>query len=172
MEGHMKKMLLLLAILLIVPTLWDKVPIIKEGVSYVLDPTFGALIEWHLIVGFIITATTLSLFLTLAQKKFSDQEKLKEIKDKQKSIQKEMKQHQKDGNHDKVMELQKELFSHMGETFKHSMEPLMYTMVPAILFFRWFSHVLEPHWGNWWILYFIIASMATGIVFRKVFDLA
>ncbi len=168
----MKKIILVFILAMSVPLLWDSVPIIKDSVHAVLNPTFGALLEWHIVIGFLIVAGFLSLLLSLAQKFVIDQDALKAIKDKQKKIQKKMKDHQKNGEHKKVMELQKEMFSHMGETMKHSMEPMIYTMIPMILFFRWFYDTLHPIWGNWWLAYYIGASMAFSIVLRKILKLA
>lgn len=123
-------------------------------------------------ISVIVIALLVSLFISIIQKYFGNQERMKEIKQKQKSLQEKMKEHQKDGNHDKVMELQKEMFSHMGETFKHSFKPMLITMVPLLILIYWLKDIYNPILGGWWLAWYIGASLVFSMVWRKVLNLA
>ena len=123
-------------------------------------------------ISIIVVAFGVSFFVSIVQKYFGNQERMKEIKKKQKDLQKKMKEHQKDGNHDKVMELQKEMFSHMGETFKHSFKPMLITMVPLLILIYWLKDIYNPVLGGWWLAWYIGASLVFSLIWRKVLDLA
>ena len=97
---------------------------------------------------------------------------MKTSKARQKELQAEMKIHQKEGNKDKLMELQKEMFSHAGETMKHSMKPMIITLIPILVFFAFIRGLyvgtpLESSW-IWW---YLLGSIVSSLVFRKVFRL-
>ena len=113
-----------------------------------------------------------ALFISLINYFFLDKDKLKEIKDKQKSLQEQMKKHQKDGNSEKMMELQKEMFSGMGEMFKHSLKPMLITFVPILLFFSFLKGAYtETSIASSWFWYYLITALATSMIFRKILKL-
>lgn len=143
---------------------------LKNTIGYVLDPTLGVLLHWNVYVGFIVVVALTSLILTLAQKYLSNQTELKELKKEQKLLQEEMKKFK--DHPDKLMELNKKQLEFIPKTFNLTMKPLMYTSVPIILLFRWFGEVLNPVFGGWWILYYIIGSLVFSSIFRKIFDVA
>ncbi len=60
---------------------------------------------------------------------------MKEIKENQKRIQEEMKNHK--GNQEKLMELQKEMMQDLPEQMKHSFKPMLITLIPILLIFSW-----------------------------------
>lgn len=169
---------IVMIITLAVASLWNSFPLIRNAVHYVLDPTFGALLNLNLYLGMIIIAIILSLITSLIQKYATDQEALKELKKKQKEIQEEMKKFQKEKNSAKVMELQKKQFEAIPETFKISMGSIVYTGVPFILFFRWFDDFfsLLPDFRFLgflsWFWFYLILLMITGGIFRKVLKVA
>ena len=133
--------------------------------------SFISLIQAYPKTSVIIAALIVSLFVTLITKWVTDQKKMKEIKEKQKSLQAEMKLHKE--NPAKMAEIQKEMFSHMGESMKHSLKPTIITMIPLLLFFYWARGIfLETSIASSWIWYYIIASIGFSIILRKVFDLA
>lgn len=159
-------LIFVLALSLYIGYFWDSLDTVREGVKAVLDPTFGMLMEWNLLFGFLITVGIITLVLTLAQKFLTDQKELKKLRDEQKAVQKEMKEYK---NHpEKLLELQKKSFETMPKMFHLTMRSFVYTGVPIILFFRWFQGILNPIWGGWWILYYIIAAMVFSSIFRKV----
>jgi uncharacterized membrane protein (DUF106 family) len=166
----MTKLLISMMIPFVVFGLWDKYPIIKDSVHFVLDPTFGVLLNMNLWVGFLIIIAVISFLQTLAQKYLTNQAELKKLKHEQKLLQEEMKKYE---NHpEKLMELQKKSFEFVPKTMDLTMGSVIYTSIPFILLFRWFTLYLMPIWGNWWILYYLIGSMVFSSIFRKWLDVA
>lgn len=120
--------------------------------------------------GVIILAVLVSFFISLVNFFVLDKDRMREIKGRQKALQEEMKKHK--GNHEKMMELQKEMFSHMGETFKQSFKPMLITIIPLLLLFPLMRDIfLQTDLGNWWLLYYILASIVASTIWRKVFRL-
>jgi uncharacterized membrane protein (DUF106 family) len=159
---------------MIVASLWNSLPLIKNSVHYLLDPSFGYLLKWNLYIGMIIIALLISIITSLIQKYTTDQAALKEIKEGQKKLQEEMKKFQKEGNTAKIMELQKQQFASMPEMMKLSMSSIIYTGVPFVLFFRWFDDFFttigNPTFFGFmnWFWFYLILLMITGGIFRKV----
>jgi len=143
---------------------------IQEIVGSVLDPTLGRLIELNTWFGFIVIIALTSFILTVSQKYLSDQAALKEIKKEQKYLQEEMKKYRE--HPEKLMELQKKQLEFFPRTFELTMKPVMFTSIPIILLFRWFSDHFLPVFGNWWILWYLIGAMVFSGIFRKWLDVA
>src|SRR3989344_2944126 len=170
MKKGMHGLLIVLAISFIIAYYWDKIPIIRDSVSAVFDPTLGALLNWNLYIGFLIIVGLTSLLLTLSQKYLTDQETLREIKKEQKYLQGEMKKYK--DQPEKLLEFQKKQLEFFPKTFELTMKPLIYTSIPIILLFRWFGDILHPVFGGWWIAYFLLGSLIFSAIFRKVLDVA
>lgn len=155
---------------------WDSVPIIKQSVHALLDPSIGKLLDYNISLGMIIVTAIIMLIITFVQKYTVDNETLKRLKEEQKKIQQDMK-YLRD-NPEKLMELQKQSLSKAGEMFQLSMRSFSYTAIPIILFFRWFGDyfsAIEPParifgFLSWFIAY-IIFSIIFSIIFRKLFKL-
>jgi uncharacterized membrane protein (DUF106 family) len=119
----------------------------------------------------IILAFAVTLILTLITKKFTNQTRMKELKSKQKECQTKMKEHK--GNPDKLNELQKELMSCSGEMMKHSLKPMLITMIPILFLFNWVRGIFVlTEIAKSWIWYYIISSMVSSIALRKILDVA
>lgn len=173
MSGMNKGMIIFLIMFLIsayIASSWDSLPIIKNTVSSVLDPSFGVLLKWNLYFGFVVIIALTSLVLTLAQKYLSDQKALKELRNEQKILSEEMKKYR--DHPEKLLELQKKQLEFLPKTFDLTMKPLIFTSIPIMLFFRWFGMYLSPAFGGWWVLYYLIGSMIFSTLFRKWFDVA
>lgn len=155
--------------------LWNSVPWIRDAVHYVLDPTAGALLNWHLTIGMLIIVILITFVTTLIQKYATDQDALKALKAEQKKLQEEMKQFR--DNQAKVIELQKKQFEFMPKMMKLSMGSIIYTSIPFILFFRWFMDFFSAM-GNpkffgfltWFWFYMISMLIVSGFIrkFMKV----
>ncbi len=143
---------------------------IKDAVGSFMDPTFGKILEWNFWAGFILVITLISFILTLCQKYLSDQNALKEIKKEQKYLQEEMKKYKE--HPEKLLEFQKKQLEFFPRTFELTMKPLIFTSIPIILLFRWFSDEFLPVLGNWWILWYLIGAMVFSSLFRKWLDVA
>ncbi|MFA5020161.1 MAG: EMC3/TMCO1 family protein [Candidatus Pacearchaeota archaeon] len=173
-KGSFKPVVIIMIISLLIASLWDKWLVIKNTAHSILNPTAGALLNWDVTWGMIIIIFGISIIMTLAQKYGTDQKTIKEIKDEQKRIQKEMKEVK--NNPEKVMEFQKELMPLTMELMKHSMRPIVYTGIPIILFFRWFSDyfaVFETpvkFLGIFsWFWFYLIGSIIFSTILRKIF---
>ena len=155
---------------------WDSVPIIKDSVHLVLDPTAGAILDLNANWGMIIIAATITILMTLTQKYTVDNDTLRELKKEQKILSEEMKKYR--DHPEKLMELQKKQFEFIPQTFQLTMRPLMYTAIPIILFFRWFSdyfNAFDPPlriFGFFtWLWAYLIFSIIFSIIFRKMLKL-
>lgn len=177
-EGSFTPLIVFLLISMVLAGLWDKVPLIKDSIHYLLDPTAGFLLTWNLNWGMLIVVFIITLMTTLVQKYATDQETLREMKKEQKEMQKQMKEFQ---NHpEKLMELQKKQFAMMPKQMKLSMRPIIYTGIPFILFFRWFNDYFlaagsPKFWlGMGWFLFYFILTMIFSSILRskKIFDVA
>lgn len=124
----------------------------------------------HPKISVILAALLISFFISLVNYFVLDKEKMRDIKGKQKALQAEMKNHK--DNPQKLMELQKEMFSHMGETMKHSMKPMLITFIPLIILFPILRNMLlETSIASTWFWWYLAASIASSLIFRKLFKL-
>jgi uncharacterized membrane protein (DUF106 family) len=168
-----KDLLLVFAVMIvsaIIASNWNSIPLLKNSVDSVLNPTFGELLKWNIWVGFIVIIAFTSFILTLSQKYLSDQEQLKEIRKEQKYLQGEMKKYK--DHPEKLLEFQKKQLEFFPRTFELTIKPVIYTSIPIILLFRWFADYLHPVFGGWWFFYYIIGSMIFSSIFRKMLDVA
>lgn len=168
-----KDLLIVFAVMIlsaIIASNWNSLPVLKNSVDSVLNPTFGVLLKFNIWVGFIVVIAFTSFILTLAQKYLSDQGQLKEIRKEQKYLQEEMKKYK--DHPEKLLEFQKKQLEFFPRTFELTIKPVIYTSIPIILLFRWFADYLHPVFGGWWFLYYIIGSMIFSSIFRKVLDVA
>ena len=121
-------------------------------------------------ISVILASLLISFFISLVNYLVLDKEKMHELKRKQKALQEEMKYHK--DNPVKIMELQKEMFSHMGESFKHSLKPMLITFVPLILIFPIMRGVLlTTEIARTWFWWYLTASIIGSTIFRKLFKL-
>ncbi|HLF53820.1 MAG TPA: hypothetical protein VI544_01450, partial [Candidatus Nanoarchaeia archaeon] len=75
-------------------------------------------------------------------------------------------------NPQKLMELQKEMFSHMGATMRHSMKPMLITLVPLIILFPMLRNaLLTTEIAGTWFWWYLGSSLIGSIIFRKLFKL-
>ncbi len=120
----------------------------------------------------IVFSSVISLFITIVNFFMLDKDRLREIKKRQKELQGEIKEHQKAGNSDKVMELNKELMSYIPETFKHSLKPMIITLVPILILFTYIRGLYaETTLASTWFWWYLGGAIFSSIIFRKVFRL-
>jgi uncharacterized membrane protein (DUF106 family) len=94
------------------------------------------------------------------------------LKDEQKKLQEEMKQHR--DKPEKMMEIQKKQFELISQTMPLTMRPLLYTAIPFVLFLRWFGDYFLLHTsvkiiGLSWFWAYLILSIILSTIFRKMF---
>ncbi|MEX0919968.1 MAG: EMC3/TMCO1 family protein [Candidatus Pacearchaeota archaeon] len=174
-EGSFRGILIVMGIAMGIAFLWDRTSFIRETAHSILDPTAGALLGWDITWGMILIVFGIAFIMTLVQKYGTDQEALREMKKEQKEVQEEMKK-LKD-HPEKLMEMQKKHFTEfMPKMLKLSMKPIVYTMIPIILFFRWFSDFFSSTGGIpvlgisvGWIWFYILGSIIFSIILKKIF---
>ena len=129
--------------------------------QFIIDHPYWSIITFSVIVSLVITIV--NYFVV-------DQNKMRELKERQKKQQADMKKYK--DNPQKMMEIQKEMMSGMGESFKHSLKPMLITFLPLILFFSW----LRPTFAatdisSSWIWYYIGTSLVASLILRKLFKM-
>jgi uncharacterized membrane protein (DUF106 family) len=167
----MRWVLLIMLLSLGIASLWDKFPAIKNSVHYILDPSAGFLLNWNLAIGMSIIVLIITILTTIIQKYTTDQKTLKELRDEQKEIQKQIKENK--NNPQKIMELQKKQWAGFPKQFKLNMVSIVYTGVPFILLFRWFNDYFISN-GNikifgflGWFWFYLIASIIFSSILKK-----
>jgi uncharacterized membrane protein (DUF106 family) len=135
-----------------------------------------ALKEWMITnpkLSIIFISFTVTLIITLINKFFTNQERIKEIKKRQKEIQEKIKEHTKRNEKDKILELQKEILDGSMELFKHSLKPLIISLIPILLIFWWIKDVYSTTTiAKSWIWYYIVSAIIFSIILRKILDVA
>ncbi|NCN98850.1 DUF106 domain-containing protein [Candidatus Pacearchaeota archaeon] len=120
--------------------------------------------------GIIGLAVLISLFISLINFFVLDKDKMRASKKRQKEIQAEMKKHKDDPA--KVMEMQKELMTHVGDTFKYSFKPMLITIIPILIIFGWIRGVFaETTISSTWFWWYLGGAIISSIIFRKLFKL-
>jgi uncharacterized membrane protein (DUF106 family) len=173
-EGSFAPLILVMFASLVIAFYWEKLPWIGSSIHSIFDPTAGSLLNWNLNIGMLIIVLIISIITTIVQKYATDQDTLKELRKEQKEIQNQMKEFK---NHpEKMMELQKKQFAAMPKQMKLSMRGIIYTGIPFILFFRWFSDYFisanDPKFilGLNWFWFYLISAMIFSSIIRKKFD--
>ena len=115
-----------------------------------------------------IVVTLVSLLIT---KFFTNQDRMKELKELQKSCQIKLKDHK--GNPTKQMEIQKQMMECSAEMMKISFKPLLITFIPFLLLFIFLRSVFAPRiTGTWlfpvWVWYYLVTSIVANIFLRKI----
>jgi uncharacterized membrane protein (DUF106 family) len=175
----MKKMTvawIILLISMIVASAWDKTAWIKDSIHFILDPTAGALLNLNLTIGMLLVVFILSLIITLVQKYTTDQAALKELREEQKKLQKDMKEARNDPQ--KMTELNKKNMELFPKQFKLGMGSIAYTAIPFVLFFRWFSDYFlaigSPKFFGFlgWFWFYFIFSLIFSMILKKYMKVA
>ncbi len=145
-----------------------------------LDSTIGALLKFHPLYGLAILTFIITLATVLIYKYTSNQVELKRLKEESLRLREEMKLHK--DNPQKLMELQKEQLKHgFSEPLKHTMIPMIITLVPLLLVFTYLRNfysnggspiALFGSPGSWlaingWILAYLVFSIVFNSLLRK-----
>lgn len=120
-------------------------------------------------ISVVVISFLITLGMTLVTKYFSDQGRMKELKAEQKKYQATIKEHK--GNPDKQKEIQKEMMKSSMELMKYSFKPMIITFLPIIIIFWWIRGIyLETAIATTWLWWYILTSVASSIVLRKVLN--
>ena len=161
----------LMLVSIVVASMWQSIPALKQAVHTVLDPSLGALLDWNPTYGMILITAMVTLITTLLQKYLTDQDMLKQIKEEQKLVQQEMKLAKE--NPDKSMELSKKSMELTMKAMPITMRPVMITIIPFVLLLRWFGdyfsqHVVKILYVFSWFWAYLVFSIVFSIIFRKM----
>ena len=117
-------------------------------------------------ISFLVT-----LAMTLVTKHFTDQIRMKELKEIQKKHQARMKDNK--GNLEEQKKIQKEMMEGSFELMRHSFKPIFITMIPILLIFWWIRGIyIETIIAGTWLWWYIGAALISSIVLRKILDVA
>ncbi len=168
-------MILVMLLSFFIAGLYSSVPIVKTAIKAVLDPTAGNLLDWNKLVGMILIVFIITLITTLIQKYATDQVALKKLKEEQKLLQEEMKKYR--DNPEKMLEFQKKQLEFLPKTFDLTSRSLIYTVVPIVLFFRWFYEYFASSSYKFfgflnWFWFYLILSIIVSTILRKVMKVA
>lgn len=110
---------------------------IYDGLRFLIDPIFAPILNLPPIIAILLIALIISVITTLAYKWMTDQVRMKQIKEQQKEMQKEIKANR--DNPKKVMELNKKAMETSLEMMRASLKPMLITMLPVLLIFMWLN---------------------------------
>jgi len=120
----------------------------------------------------IVIALLISFFISLINYFVIDKEKMCEIKCRQKEMQEKIKAHQAKGEHEQAMKLQTEMMRTIGETFKHSLKPMLITTIPILVVFAMIRNAyVTTSIAGTWFWYYLVTAIASSMVFRKLLKL-
>lgn len=116
----------------------------------------------------IVLSLLITLIMTLVHKKFTNQSRMKELKNIQKSCQIKLKDNR--GNPEELAKIQKEMASCSMELMKHSFKPLLITFIPLIILFWWIRGIFaETTIVKTWIWYYLGVGVVSSFILRKIF---
>tara|TARA_Y100000034_G_scaffold19272_1_gene21695 strand:- start:16173 stop:16568 length:396 start_codon:yes stop_codon:yes gene_type:complete len=123
--------------------------------------------EWMILnpkLSIVTISFLITLAMTLVTKYYTDQNRMKELKNIQKACNIKLKDAQ--GNPEKTKDIQKELMECSLELMKHSMKPMLFTFLPLILLIWWIKDFYAEIFANW-IWWYIGAGIISSIILRK-----
>jgi len=115
-------------------------------------------------VSIVVLSFLVTLFMTIVTKKFTNQSRMKELKDIQKACQIKLKGSKE--NPEEMKRIQKEMMECSMELMKHSFRPIFITFLPLILLFWWIRGVYTPVLSGW-IWWYILSGVVSSIILRK-----
>ncbi|MBU4086806.1 MAG: DUF2208 family protein [Nanoarchaeota archaeon] len=118
-------------------------------------------------VSIILIAIAVTLVSMMITKLLTNQEKMKDLKNKQSACKDLMKKHK--GNSAKMMEIQKELMACSMEQMKAGFKPMLITFIPFIILFGFIRNVFATtSIAGGWFWYYLITALAASMILRKV----
>jgi len=120
----------------------------------------------------IIIALAITFLSMLITKKFTNQIKMKELKERQKACQKLMKDVK--GDMPKMQKVQADMMACSAEMMKMSFKPMLITFIPFLILFYWIRGIYggeEPILAGWF-WYYLVVGIASSFIFRKLLKVA
>jgi len=124
----------------------------------------------------ILISALATLVSSLLMKWFTNQEHLKSLKSRQKEIQKELKEHRKNGNISEMEKLNKEMMELSLQLMKSSFsfKQILVTIIPFLILFSWIRGIYGGENGvlSTWFWWYLGTALILGSVYRKIFKMA
>ncbi len=120
-------------------------------------------------ISIVLISFLVTLIMTLITKKFTNQNRMKELKEIQNACKIKLKDNK--GNIQKTEEINKEMLQCSMELMKHSMKPMLITFIPLILLFGWIRGIYTEVLSGW-IWWYIVSGILSSLVLRKVLKVA
>jgi uncharacterized membrane protein (DUF106 family) len=122
-----------------------------------------------IIVGFLVTFIS-----SFVLKMFTDQEKIKDLKKRQKELNAKVRELQKKGDFSKIEELNSEVMEVSMNLMKASFsgKQFMVTTIPFLLLFSWLRGLYVPVLGNSWFWIYFASTMLSSFIVRKILKMA
>ena len=119
-------------------------------------------------ISIVVISILVTLIMTMITKYFTDQNRMAELK----KIQEACKIKLKDKNlkPEDMSKINSEMLECSLQLTKHSMKPLLFTIIPLILLIGWLRGVYtETTIANTWLWWYIGSGVASSLIFRKIF---
>ncbi len=121
-------------------------------------------------IAMMIISLLVAVFTTVITYFLTDKEKMKELKQRQTDLRKEMKLYK--DNPQKMMEINKKMLENLPEQMKMSLKPTLITMIPLLIMLAWLKSTFEiTAIASSWIWYYIAFVLVFTIILRKIFGL-
>lgn len=111
--------------------------VITDLSNKLLSPILNPILNLPPTLTILIVALFISVVSVLAQKKFTDQNRLKFLKKETKKLQEEVRKYKDDPA--KQLKVNKKMMPLQGEMMKASLKPTLWMMLPFLLIFLWLS---------------------------------
>jgi uncharacterized membrane protein (DUF106 family) len=142
------------------------------------------------LVGIFFVSILIAFITTLVTSKVIDQDEMKANKATLKEFQEKLNKAREKGDEKKMKKLTNEMMGVQSDVMKGSFKPLMYTMLPIIIVFRWLGQYAPlqtfiidngnylvslpfslPKFGTelGWLGWYIVCSFMTSTAIRKIF---
>lgn len=118
-------------------------------------------------LGIILISSVITLALTLVTKYFTNQNRMKELKEVQKACQIKIKSGKL--TKEEMSEINKQMLDCSMEMMKHSFRPMFITLLPILVIFWWVRGIFDTTAiAKTWIWYYIGSAIVASIIFRKL----
>ena len=118
----------------------------------------------------IVISLLVAIFTTTVRYYMVDREKMKVIRARQKELRKDLKKFR--DNPEKMMEINKQMMEDMPEQMKQSFKPMMITLIPLLILFKWLWSAYElTSISGTWLWWYIGSSIIFSIFLSKAYGL-
>jgi uncharacterized membrane protein (DUF106 family) len=118
----------------------------------------------------IVIALLVAIFTTTVRYYMIDKGKMKVIRARQKELRKDLKKFR--DNPEKMMEINKQLMEDMPEQMKQSFKPMIITLIPLLILFKWLWSAYElTSLSGTWLWWYIGSSIIFSIFLSKAYGL-